>query len=270
MVIFCPACQKSLKLPEEHAGKKVRCPTCKNVFVAASEGEGESIRSAPPVAPKSSRPPADEDSPPPRRRREIDEEEPEDNDDSDRQDLSIGDKAARIARRAGIVLMIAAFVVFFGRVTAMGLNFLVDVPVAPQQNPNDPAFRFGQIIGVSCCGGVVLAIAVFVFIAGINLLNMRGRGMILAGSIIAIVHSVLELILIATNSIAIVALKRQGNAMPPSIFTISYIQIGLGVVILIVTIVAGIMGLMAVNNEAVSRILAPPRRRRSRDYDDDE
>ena len=266
MLVFCPSCQKSLNLPDQHIGKKVRCPGCKNVFLAEA-GEGDAIQSAPPPPVASPSSPRSGDPPPPRRR-PRDEDEAEDRSDHEDRDR---DDALRIARRAAIYLFIAACFVLLGRGTVLALNFVVDAPVAPNQNPNDPAFKFGQGIGVSCCGAVVLAIAIFILIAGTSLWNLRSRGMILTGCIISIVESVLELILIGINAVALVVLSRNvGVFVSPSVYIVAYVQIAVGAIIMILALVAGIMGLRAVNNEAVRRILNPPRRRRSRDYDEDD
>jgi hypothetical protein len=48
---YCPTCQKSLRLPEDLLGKKVRCPACGNAFVAAAPTEPEIVEVLP-VVPK--------------------------------------------------------------------------------------------------------------------------------------------------------------------------------------------------------------------------
>src|SRR5262245_43765223 len=32
--IFCPACNRTLRVPDEHAGKQVRCPACQQISIA--------------------------------------------------------------------------------------------------------------------------------------------------------------------------------------------------------------------------------------------
>jgi serine/threonine protein kinase len=53
---FCPACGKNLKLPEKVAGRKVRCPGCKHVFVAAGSVTSVGGRSGSPLAGEGSAP----------------------------------------------------------------------------------------------------------------------------------------------------------------------------------------------------------------------
>ena len=33
-VVACPSCQKQLKVPDELLGRKVKCPGCKETFMA--------------------------------------------------------------------------------------------------------------------------------------------------------------------------------------------------------------------------------------------
>jgi predicted Zn finger-like uncharacterized protein len=51
-VIACPSCQKQLKVPDEYIGRNVKCPGCKETFMAQAEA-----KSAPPPPP----PPAQEE-----------------------------------------------------------------------------------------------------------------------------------------------------------------------------------------------------------------
>jgi hypothetical protein len=96
-IIKCPECQKSLKLNESLAGKRVRCPACKKPFVvpemvdeleevdpstlASESEEDEGVQAERPVR-RSRRQPEDEDEeearPARRSRREPDEEDEDD------------------------------------------------------------------------------------------------------------------------------------------------------------------------------------------------
>ena len=93
-IIKCPECQKSLKLNESLAGKRVRCPACKKPFVvpemvdeleevdpstlASESDEDEAVQAERPAG-RSRRQPEDEEEARPARRsrREPDEEEDE-------------------------------------------------------------------------------------------------------------------------------------------------------------------------------------------------
>src|SRR5713226_5949814 len=50
-IINCPACTRTVSVPERLIGKTVRCPSCKSTFVAESAiGEVEVVEEEPPRA----------------------------------------------------------------------------------------------------------------------------------------------------------------------------------------------------------------------------
>ena len=58
MKFACPACSKSLNIPDQFAGKKARCPGCKEVFEAPrSVGESEAVVAEAPPMPRPVGPP---------------------------------------------------------------------------------------------------------------------------------------------------------------------------------------------------------------------
>ncbi len=63
MLVFpCPSCGANLQMPDDQAGKKVRCPSCQGVIVAPSAGATSEAISAAPAAPKrAAAPGTDED-----------------------------------------------------------------------------------------------------------------------------------------------------------------------------------------------------------------
>jgi predicted Zn finger-like uncharacterized protein len=75
-ILPCPSCQRQLSLPDEAAGKLVRCPQCGNTFTAP----GGSIQAAPSMAPPPVPTPDTredddyDDREPPRRRRRYDDD----------------------------------------------------------------------------------------------------------------------------------------------------------------------------------------------------
>jgi hypothetical protein len=70
----CPSCERELKLPEDLAGKRVRCPQCAATFTAAPPA---------PLPASTSRPPPDAYERRSRRRRFHDDYDDEDEDDFD-------------------------------------------------------------------------------------------------------------------------------------------------------------------------------------------
>src|SRR6266851_4931985 len=49
----CPTCKRTLEIPDELMGKKVRCPSCKVVFLATADGSPAKTDSSRPQPPKS-------------------------------------------------------------------------------------------------------------------------------------------------------------------------------------------------------------------------
>src|SRR6266496_139297 len=111
----CPTCKRTLEIPDELMGKKVRCPSCKVVFLATADGSPAKTDSSRPQPPKSKSeegirvrrkaPPTDEE--------EEDEEEEEETprvrkkgvrrreeDDEDEEDEDEEEERPRVRRKA--------------------------------------------------------------------------------------------------------------------------------------------------------------------------
>src|SRR5262245_43806608 len=73
MLIFCPECQRQLRVPDSAAGKSVKCPACAKVFAAGTGTSGEQIQAPmpkyPAPAPDSFEPEPMDDEPRARRKR---------------------------------------------------------------------------------------------------------------------------------------------------------------------------------------------------------
>jgi predicted Zn finger-like uncharacterized protein len=200
IVIQCPSCERSLRVPDNLLGRNVKCPSCSTTFTA------EDPAAAPP-------PPAEEEAPPerPSRRRRAAEEpeesyeeerpsrrgrprpEPEDEEDDDEE------RPRRRRRRRGgwreeeakaavsgpaIALMIAGIL---GLVMG-GLNIIVAVVNlaggggGPGGGNPDPANLVGQVIGAFVSliwGGIVTAGAV-------QMKRLHGFGSAMTASIVAL------------------------------------------------------------------------------------
>jgi hypothetical protein len=76
-IIACPTCDKKLNLPDQLLGKKVKCPGCKEMFVANAPKPAKSKVAAPPPAPaarkEKPRPPDNGDEAPRKNRSLMDE-----------------------------------------------------------------------------------------------------------------------------------------------------------------------------------------------------
>jgi phage FluMu protein Com len=172
--IACTNCEKTLKVPDEMAGKKVRCPACKSVvLVPAANDEDAAIQEDAPAPKKKAAPP------PLRKRRDEEEEEDEpeeeedlDSDDDDeprrkRKRYRDDDDEVDVRRKRksshayalgrtagpGIALMVCGGTGTVVFIAAAILNFIgialfaqagqIQVPAG--QNPG--AYQFGQVVG---------------------------------------------------------------------------------------------------------------------------
>ncbi len=213
MIISCPHCRTKLKLPEEVEGKQVRCPSCKVVFVANPEelqdavqpglpgSAPTSVTNPPPIPASSADDDAgqgypigksraadhdDEDDAPPRRRRYSDDEDDRDDDEPRRRierDDDLYASARGKTRIAGIAMMAAALFVLLNVAVNAVLSQVaqgqVGAPPVAAQNP--AAFRIGQIVGVFCLALIFLPMIGFTFWAGVCLVKLGSRGIIITG-----------------------------------------------------------------------------------------
>ena len=74
-IVSCPACERTLQVPESYFGQTVQCPECKHTFAAAPASAAP--RAAPPAVPEAGRVP-EWDKPPDKPRPRDDEEPAED------------------------------------------------------------------------------------------------------------------------------------------------------------------------------------------------
>ncbi len=239
----CPSCSRALSLPETMIGQQVRCPICNNVFQPAGE-------TAPPPAavqpPPSSRPAApsperrsDDEPPsgrsyPSSRRREYDDDEQRDAY-APRQADGRGSAAVWLLI-AGIldVVVLLAFYVFL---------FTVD------RRPPPP-----EAIMITTFLAVVFYIAplVFVFIAAAVVRNPRLGGLVITGSVMTFILAVELLIMTGIFAIGVVVAltDRWARDRMPVLFVLMFL---LSLAGLVISIVAGIKGLMAVSRSRPRR-----------------
>ena len=209
VVTRCPSCNRSLRVPDNLIGSKVRCPQCKNVFTAEAGGESADVPAplpaakAPP-APRPVSPISDRPSRPPQRppasEPEPDdeprfEEAPDDEPEGDelprrRRGGARRERAAQMVAGPGIGLMVIGIL---GIVLGLGFAALLVVlgglvamqPAGPRGAAAGPvpAEFAGNI--ASCLGSVCIG-AVLTF-GGIQMKNLRSKSWARAASIIAMV-----------------------------------------------------------------------------------
>jgi len=198
MLIFCPSCQRQLRVPEEAAGKQVQCPSCQSVFTADSASTGEAIQAPPAPLPSPAMQfgEAYEEDWPPRRPYELDLE--------DDRAIYAGDAAAARCRGRGAArwFYVAAegtlLLFVAGIVLALTAGQIAHLPFA---GPEREIASLVIVFSIFGCGLVHVVIAVFLVIAGIKLKSMTGKGWVITGIVLAILQALIFGVSLLTNFI---------------------------------------------------------------------
>jgi predicted Zn finger-like uncharacterized protein len=106
-IVSCPSCSRSLRVPDELLGKKVKCPSCSNAFVAAADAP-------PPEEEEEERPVAARKSAP-RQEVTFDEEEPPPEDEEYEKEVRPTKKKKRRSYKPhrGVLVLVLGIVAFF-------------------------------------------------------------------------------------------------------------------------------------------------------------
>jgi predicted Zn finger-like uncharacterized protein len=243
MLIFCPSCQRQLRIPDDAVGKQVKCPSCQKVFTPSSAATGEEIQAPP--APLPSAPTqiddAYEDDRLPRR--------PYERDEDDDEPIHAGDHD-EAQRRAGAAarwfyIAVAGTLLLFvaGIILAFTAGQVAHLPFAGPER--DLAF-VAIVFTIAGCGVVHIAIAVFLVIAGIKLKSMTGKGWVIAGIVLAFVQALLFGVSLLTNLILLLTnLDEALGKWTPLDATFDALAI-------FVNCMAAIKAILALQNAAVS------------------
>jgi predicted Zn finger-like uncharacterized protein len=208
-VIKCPGCQKPLKLNESQAGKRVRCPACKQVFVVPpAEEELEVVDDQeedgpPPKAPGAKRNPAvraerpvrrsrpapeeeedeeEEERPVRRSRREPVEEEEEGDEDErprrprrrqDREEVTVSSYPLILGILSLVFCCVPAVGLILGRRAQLGAD--MEMSVLPGSSRYDGARHKLQTAKTLGIIGMILNGVLFAILLALRLLNILGR-----------------------------------------------------------------------------------------------
>ncbi len=178
--IACPTCGKSLNVPADLLGKKVKCSSCQGVFTAEAE-------SAPAPAEEPARRPApvdDEDRPRrrPRDGDDLEEERPRRRRDEDEDDDRPRRRRGGYAPHRGTLILVLGILglLFCGIFTGipawiMGNNDLKEIRAGRMDPEGESLTNVGRILGMVTCilsivslciGGVIFVIAMMGAAAG--------------------------------------------------------------------------------------------------------
>jgi hypothetical protein len=274
MLVPCPSCTKPLHVPDSALGKKAKCPACAAIFDVVARAAVGVTPLVPPrrddseghTRPRGRRPRHDDD---------YDEAPRRDRDDDDRPSRRRGaGSAQRMADSVATWLKLAAFLLIGYFVIGLIHSYLYAAGLM------NVAFGFGNMrinmggLGPSPAGAMMIGFAVglviyvpclvFMFIGAGKVVQMSGRGFVLAALIIAIVLGGL----LALG--AVVELINMASLFVTFFQPIHVVaEIGTSAVLLI----AGIKGLSTIGRPAMRDAFRmnerSSRRRRERDDDDD-
>ncbi len=182
------------------------------------------------------------------RRREDDDEDEDLDDDraSRRSEKSSGSRKIALGRAAAVCFMIAGFLT----IGLLTLNIASNLILAPQMNDggmrgNDVAFNIGRMVGLLGCGGVGLLGVIYQFMAAASLKSFTGKGKVVTAVVFCFLFGLLFAAGVVINVLALyLVVEGRGLVMGTIILGATTAAINLG---------AGILGIVTLNNPAVSK-----------------
>ena len=250
MLISCPSCRRQLQLPDVAARGQVKCPACGNQFLADSAINSEQIQLSPKPRwnPESSS--GDSyDAPPPRSR------------DEDFDDISFrGDDEPEARRRANSAAMwffvaagVTLILFIIDVIKSITIGEIANMPLGGPERDIATAFVTVVMLG---CGAFLIAVSVFLIVAGVKLRSFGGKAWVITGIVLAFVQVLLfggsalgEAFVIAVNT------RQALDEWKPMSLACEAISATLNCV-------AAIKAIIALNNQAVSDTFAHHRRQR--------
>ena len=181
LIVSCTGCEKTLKVPDEFAGRKIRCPSCKEIVsVPALEGETgiqkerpipleSHVQDPPARAPREEHETDDEDGPP---RRRWDEDDIDDRNNIDvRQALRTGNRDYAYGRLMGPAIGLMAVSGLHLALAILGLFFFLGVAAINPQvaGPDD---LVAQMIGNVASSIIAIALQGTIFLGAFNMLKL--------------------------------------------------------------------------------------------------
>ena len=254
MIISCPHCQMKLKLPEDVEGKKVRCPGCKQIFRADHQtlaGATQAKIPTPAPAPGAAAPAPTEQTysiaeyddrdrdQEVRRPRRLDDDEADQPDEDDplqqmrEEEDAIFARAKRKARVAGGLMLLTGFFILSNVGVNAVLSQMANAQIGPPPGPgNDAAFRAGQTIGLVCMAIIFLPMIGCIVWAGVCLLTLRSRGIIITG---VVINFLLLLILGAGLALNVFVLVQGQIPIPPALIWPTVVMNGISCILTLST-----------------------------------
>ena len=261
MLIFCPSCQRQLRLPDDAADKQVKCPACQKVFVAGAESAGSEQIQAPP-APLPTAPAAPEDSyEEDRLPRRLERAE------ADAEDFIGGGDSEEARRRASaaaawfyVTVAVTLLVFVGGVILAIAVGQFADMPLVGAERDVALVVVAFTFIG---CGVVLIVINVFLVVAGMTLKSFGAKGWVITGIVLAFVQALIFGSSLVTNLILLLTNTRDAlDKWTP-------LDASFDATAVFFNCFAAVKAILTLNNAAVSAEFERRRPRRRRELFDD-
>jgi len=203
-VVTCPQCERKLRVPQDLLGKKVKCPTCGTTFTAEAGGAASlpDEEEAPRPSRRSAAPPPEEqyeEEPRPSRRapvrsrRDDDEDDDYDDEDDDRPRRSVRRRrrsgaAQDAVNGPGVGLIVTGVLGCVGQAAGIIMN-LAGAGLAAGNARGAGNAMGGMVSGAMgvVFGTIGLLVGIFIIVAGTKMKQMQSYGLVMGGSIIAMI-----------------------------------------------------------------------------------
>jgi hypothetical protein len=202
-VVNCPHCGKKLRVPDTLLGKRVKCVSCGEAFVAEADGVEEPEGGPPPGSKAGRRPPAedeervqdrprrgraraeeDEEEERPRRGRRRDEEDEEEEDDRPRRKRRRGAASGAFVKAPAIALLVVGILgVLVGFLYVV--QAIVGRPLVGPGGPVNPDAAATQQSFAWVFAFLSLIWGAVVTLGGVKLLQLQSWGSVLVAAIFA-------------------------------------------------------------------------------------
>ena len=247
--VLCPSCKKALQIPETARGKQVRCPLCQGIFEVAVPTPVVSGPRPSPAPP----PPSPVIPPPPSATGSVQVPPPSSGPSEPDFDFAQGGRSTgqenlqfeslaetgmdriRARNRARSAATWAY--------TSVGIDFLIALIFVINSFAQGAAAQ-NRMAGLACFFVIFVPIVTFVLIGVGNLTNLRGKGLVITGAIMALVGGAL-LVVLCFFMVWVLVQALNLRIEPPLMFFVGFLIYIAGATF---SILAGIKILIAVNN----------------------
>jgi hypothetical protein len=195
--VSCPACKRTLRVPDRLLGQRVKCPACQETFTATAETSGPAespdfsspstgTQETPSGRPRKPAREEFEEEPVPRRRRRLQHEDDDDDYDRPRRRRGRAGVAVDKVKPPAIALMVTAIIGLVVAVLGLLMNLLGVGLGAAQGGQEGVANLMSGAVGI-ISGIVGMVLDVIVLLGSMKMMKLESYGLALTASILALI-----------------------------------------------------------------------------------